>query len=1020
MSSEKSPRKRSIPFQDDEPDLSPQTVVHRDGKDPQEAEIPDEYKQSKTSRRLFPNFGRARSVPDSSLLTDVRSGSSSSIEMTHGVNGVCLEHFKIERQIGTGGMATVFYAEDTKLTRPVALKVLSPILSQDEITVHRFRNEAKACANLDQENIARVYYIGEDAGLHFIAFEFVKGKTIRDLIREQGQLDPLHAINYTLQIAFALLHMSKFQVIHRDIKPSNILVTESQKAKLVDLGLARRVLPEGSTDLTVAGTTLGTFDYLPPEQAKDPRKVDVRSDIYALGCTLYHMLAGQVPYPEGNNYQKVNNHQKQTPPCLRQLNPRVPPELETIVLRMMAKHPDQRYQSPESLIDDLTRLATEQGVPMRAESVIYTPPPEQNKRFLAANASLLLACSLLLFIVFLVDRYADDVQTQLGQSTVPPQRSLSQNANLPSTSPEGNSQTVSSADQNVLASHNQTSSGSHSTTDNSIDDRNNTLSQTSADPHAKQSSSHTGSTSLNLEASPQKTLAETGHSNSSKSRLSPLRPILNTPYHSDDDRLEQLFHILSLNSYEGETVTENSALKTLRQRNQEQTIPVNSARRSTEEPNAGTVNDQSHEIVLITGQHSQSFTTLEAACAAAEDGSVILLGYNGPRRSFDGKLVSEKPIRIDRRNITIRGAAGFRPLIDFRPDDTPGIATESRMITVENGSLKLINLDIQLDVPLDNSTNHWAMVSLENADRTLFERVSLTMRNPHRKSASLIELLPGRRNNKMERNEEMMVEKLRLKEEVEMESCLLRGECHLFLCKQTFPVRIALEQSLVAIEGSAFSIPGNMEKALPDHRVELRVDHVTALLGQNFMQFDSGTDPARSQIPVAMEIEHSIFSLRDNDQPLIHMTGFTNPADFENLLASWKGQNNLFDQVDTFWSIQSTTLPMNASIDRWNFQTWRDHWLAVANSVVIDPVVDVIAWKVDWRLKRFSEILARDAALPNAGTDVLFKASDGKDLGADLSLLPEPAKTELEQSKSEQDPKRPSDKIETEFNLEDF
>jgi serine/threonine-protein kinase len=236
------------------------------------------------------------------------------VDFAGGPVGVRLGHFLIEAAIGAGGMGAVFRAIDERLDRVVALKVLSPAISQDPGSLQRFVNEARAAARLDHENIARVFYVGEDQGLNFIAHEFVTGRNIRDMIRDHGPLDPRDAVNYTLQIATALRHTSAAGVVHRDIKPSNIIINARGRAKLVDLGLAKKVASESFGDLTLAGTTLGTFDYISPEQAKDPRNVDVRSDIYSLGCTLYHMLTGEPPYPQGTVLQKLLDHQAKEVP----------------------------------------------------------------------------------------------------------------------------------------------------------------------------------------------------------------------------------------------------------------------------------------------------------------------------------------------------------------------------------------------------------------------------------------------------------------------------------------------------------------------------------------------------------------------------------------------------------------------------------------------------------------------------------------------------------------------------------
>ena len=267
-----------------------------------------------------------------------------------------LEHFLVEERIGHGGMGAVFRAVDERLQRVVALKVLSPAGGRDRASVLRFRNEARSAARLDHENVARVFYVGEDRGMHFIAFEFVTGKTVRDLLAAGGPLDPREATSIARQVAAALEHCESAGVVHRDVKPSNIIVTPDGRVKLVDLGLARKQAADSVGELTVSGTTLGTFDYIAPEQAKDPRAADVRSDIYSLGCTLFHMLVGRPPYPEGTVLQKLLDHQNRETPDPRAANPRVPARLAELCRRMMASDPRERPQTPTDLIVELDEL----------------------------------------------------------------------------------------------------------------------------------------------------------------------------------------------------------------------------------------------------------------------------------------------------------------------------------------------------------------------------------------------------------------------------------------------------------------------------------------------------------------------------------------------------------------------------------------------------------------------------------------------------------------------------------------
>jgi eukaryotic-like serine/threonine-protein kinase len=367
-------------------------------------------KQGGSSQTVFADTGSAASVWNRLFPADVVS--EGGVQQTiPDPKGIKLDHFVLEERIGIGGMGSVFRAIDERLERVVALKILSPTQTGDPGSVMRFRNEAKAAAKLDHDNISRVFYIGEDSGLNFIAFEYVTGTNIRDLIRRYGQLDPAEAINYALQIAYALKHTSAASVVHRDIKPSNIIVTTSGRAKLVDLGLARKQNADSLNELTVAGTTLGTFDYISPEQAKDPRNVDVRSDIYSLGCTLYHMLTGSAPYPDGTMMQKLLSHQENDPPNPADKNKKVTPGLAAIVQRMMASEPRYRHETADELIHALLMVSGSYGMKgMNPEGLIWRASQTTGKRFWERNLGWFTTVALLLIIVFSINKFQPDEQ----------------------------------------------------------------------------------------------------------------------------------------------------------------------------------------------------------------------------------------------------------------------------------------------------------------------------------------------------------------------------------------------------------------------------------------------------------------------------------------------------------------------------------------------------------------------------------------------------------------------------------
>jgi serine/threonine protein kinase len=324
-----------------------------------------------------------------------------------GLRGRLLAHFELIEPIGVGGMAAVLRARDTQLDRMVALKILPREMAADPENVRRFHQEARSAARLDHENIARVFFCGEDQRLHFIAFEFVEGDNLRTILEKRGRLPVGEALHYMLQVAAGLAHAARRGVVHRDIKPSNIIITPNGRAKLVDMGLARSLEPRHDQGLTQSGVTLGTFDYISPEQALEPRDADVRSDIYSLGCTFYHMLTGQAPVPEGTAAKKLHHHQHVKPPDPRQYVPDLPDEVAIILDRMMAKEPKDRYQAPEHLVHHLYLAARKLGaggeVPegVLAVEAALPSPPAVRPLFLFA-----LAFVAVIALVFFLDSFS--------------------------------------------------------------------------------------------------------------------------------------------------------------------------------------------------------------------------------------------------------------------------------------------------------------------------------------------------------------------------------------------------------------------------------------------------------------------------------------------------------------------------------------------------------------------------------------------------------------------------------------
>ncbi len=296
------------------------------------------------------------------------------------MEGRSLGPYRLLEFVGGGGMGAVFRALDSTLDRIVAVKVLSRQQSSDEEMLRRFRNEAQSAARLDHENIGRVHAVGSNDGWHYIVFEYIEGTNLRDVIARGGPFDVSRTIDVTVQLADALEHASQRDVVHRDIKPSNIIITPAGRARIVDMGLARLHQVAGDNDLTASGMTLGTFDYISPEQARDPREADVRSDLYSLGCTIFFMLAGRPPFAEGTMVQKLLQHQQDEPPMIESLRPDVPRRFGDIIRRLMRKDPAARYQRPAELVADLLAFADEDGIELSGPRPLVVPPAEQQHR----------------------------------------------------------------------------------------------------------------------------------------------------------------------------------------------------------------------------------------------------------------------------------------------------------------------------------------------------------------------------------------------------------------------------------------------------------------------------------------------------------------------------------------------------------------------------------------------------------------------------------------------------------------
>ena len=279
------------------------------------------------------------------------------------------ERYRIVRHLARGGMAEVYLAHDELLDRQVAVKVLFPELADDASFVERFHREARAAAGLSHPNIVSVYDFGQDDGAYFMVMEYVEGETLRDIVRSRGPLPPDEAAGIAADVAAALEVAHRHGIVHRDVKPGNVLI--SDMVKVADFGIARAGGARES--LTQTGAVLGTATYLAPEQAQG-QPVDPRTDLYAVGVVLYEMLAGRPPFRGETPVAVAYQHLSETPVPPSQHNPEVPPALDAVVLKAMAKDPAQRHASAAELRAEL--LAGRDGRPAEMAATVIVPPVE--------------------------------------------------------------------------------------------------------------------------------------------------------------------------------------------------------------------------------------------------------------------------------------------------------------------------------------------------------------------------------------------------------------------------------------------------------------------------------------------------------------------------------------------------------------------------------------------------------------------------------------------------------------------
>lgn len=727
--------------------------------------------------------------------------------------GARLEHYDLVEFVGGGGMGAVFRANDTRLGRTVAVKVLSRDQSSEE-NVRRFRNEAQSAARLDHRYIARVHYVGEDAGLNFIVFEFIEGINLRELVQQKGPLPLDEALRYTMEVAEALAHASARDVVHRDIKPSNVLVTPAGQVKVVDMGLARLHQVDSSfDDLTASGVTLGTFDYISPEQARDPRAADVRSDIYSLGCTLYFMLVGKPPFPDGSALQKLLRHNGVDPPDVRLFRPELPPAIGPLLGKMLAKRPVQRQQSAEELVAEIERMARDLGYDIGNAVVDLSQSQNAQSPAWMNWAATIIAPVMVLGFALAVLEYAtrptiQEIQWQLRPAVA--------------TSPSGPSESpliVTPPEKPVVEPESETNNGSG-------DEPSVTPPRTNGS-EAPQSGNSNQVEPLNAQG---------------VASLIENPPQVGPPPDTVASRMQPS--------------TSNGI-----------TPPTEVAVVPPKPP--------APKVVVRPGGIMSAETDVVGSLAqgirrAAEKGiTEVELDFNGDSL--------EHPFEIPAGRMQVHAAPGRKPRIVFRPELTTVVDQRQMIRLLGSGSrLSLQEIDVRLELPAEPSFG-WTLFTVHQGQSLDLSNCVVTVVDqgsngaPVHDQVSVVQLQTRRLTEMMKMEDDMA---MIAATSIYLSESFVRGEATFLSVPEELPFRLEWNEGLFVSTKRLIETGGTIAKPRWHGRLELALNRVTIAAQQGLFQMKRRSDAAH-QLDLEVTSDRGIFTI-GTEAPLFEFAGMPN------------------------------------------------------------------------------------------------------------------------------------------------
>jgi serine/threonine-protein kinase len=901
-------------------------------------------------------------------VSDAVSDSAARILQGRILPGDHLGHFELVQYVGGGGMGRVFRALDTRLARTVALKVLAPDQAADRDTLLRFQNEAQSAARLDHDNIARVYYVGEDRGLHYIVFEFIAGVNIRELVEAKGPLTLADAISYTLQAAEALAHAARRNVVHRDIKPSNLLITPEGQVKLIDMGLARlREVNSAAADLTASGITLGTFDYISPEQARDPRNADIRSDLYSLGCTFFYMLTGRPPFPRGTVLQKLLQHQGDQPPDVRQFRPELPEAVSRVLRRAMAKDPRHRYADAAEMAAELTALAREAGIhPGSAAGKGWIAAERPAAALVRRHLPWVAPLAALLGIVLLLNRVwappanqevlppAIEEAPQPAQPTPEtsnPAAARQAGAGLPVRAEESGKQPPSEKSRPAAVAGGEEAPLPPE-------------SRPTAGPLDRPGFPAAESVDDSGRVNPWKALTP---------GIAQLSPGDAAGLASGDGLVGPQTALPALSDPAGGGTSAFSGVI------QDGTLTLGGGGNGgLPAPGTPSAAPAKHTGKLIVDRRSGegTFASLGAACTAAVNGDVIELRFDGP--------LQEQPIRLANLRVTIRAGEGHRPLLVFRPTEPDPVKCPRSMVTATAGRLTLIGVAIELQVPRAVPADQWSLLETRGDATVRLEHCALVIDNASEQLGAYHQDVAFVRTRAVPGADTVLGDgtaALVPPAMIELVDCTAAGEAVFLRAEDLQPVHLSWNNGLLATTERLLSAGGGARTPQAGQSLQVDLRHLTALVRGGLCRI-AGSPTGPHFLPLQCSCTDSIL-LGRTGSPLIEQTGQGEVDDIRQQIV-WSGDRNCYDGFDVFWSIDRHD--GEAPPERMDFAAWKSHWAEQENL----PRSGAVAWrKLPAADRPLHGCTPADFALDEAaaGNAALGAASDGGNIGLQADRL---------------------------------